>query len=155
MPRGIRERPRELFWRKVKKLNNGCWEWQGCKNPHGYALFGSGTRLGVTSLAHRISYEWAKGEIPAGLTIDHLCRNRACVNPDHMEPVISGENTRRSDLVGKVWGNRQKALTHCKHGHPFNDENTYYRLDGSGRMCRACTRERMRRYARETRNGQN
>ena len=147
MPRGERKNPQALFWRKVKKLESGCWEWEGLTDSKGYGLFGSGSRLGITRLAHRIAYEWRKGPIPDGMQLDHLCRNHACVNPNHLEVVTCKQNINRSTLVGKVWGEHQKALTHCINGHPFDFFNTYYRLDGSGRSCRACNRERMRRYA--------
>lgn len=93
--------------------------------------------------AHRLSYELHKGEIPEGLEIDHLCRNRWCVNPDHLEAVTRRENIMRGDGPKKL-GELNSKKTHCKHGHPFDKENTRYRPTG-GRSCRICNRERQRK----------
>jgi hypothetical protein len=91
------------FWEAVEKRSSGCWEWTANLTPAGYGTlnFGGGKYI----YAHRYSWELARYEIPAGLTIDHLCRNRACVNPDHLEPVTSAENIKRA------WVHRRKATT--------------------------------------------
>jgi hypothetical protein len=106
-----------------------CWRWGGFLNPAGYGVFRyNGDQL----LAHRYAYEMAIGPIPAGLTLDHLCRNRWCVRPSHLLPMSSQENTRRGD-VGK-WA-RQK--THCPHGHGYTPENTrWYKGERSCLTCR-------------------
>jgi hypothetical protein len=122
------------LWSKVK-VQPGCWEWQGRRDRDGYGKKGN-------DLVHRLSYEEFYGSIPEGLTIDHLCRNRACVNPAHMEPVTREENV----LRGESFGAQNARKTHCVHGHPFNEENTYIRSNGQ-RDCRACGRDRTRRYA--------
>lgn len=113
-------------------LQTRCWIWQGCINSIGY---GQITIAGQIYLAHRFVYEYLVGLIPEGLTLDHLCRNTACVNPDHLEPVTYKENTLRG--IGPTAINSKK--TYCKHGHEFTVENTRMRKSG-GRSCRTCER---------------
>lgn len=95
---------------------------------------------GSQPLAHRYFYEQLVGSIPEGLTLDHLCRIRNCVNPAHLEPVTRGENTLRGDTI--TGNNRRK--TQCKRGHAFTPENTRITPQGT-RCCRACARERRKR----------
>ena len=115
------------FWTKVDRgTDDECWLWLGTKGLNGYGIFAhEGRRTG----AHRYAYELLIGPISDGLTIDHLCRVRACVNPKHLEPVTHLENVRRG-------GNAAK--THCKHGHLFDEANTG--LSKKGRYCRECHR---------------
>lgn len=112
----------------------GCWFWTGGHKSEGYAAFSFGH--GRTSGAHRWSYEFFNGTIPAGLVIDHLCRNRGCVNPMHLEAVTDRVNTLRG--ANQVAANAAK--THCVHGHAFDAENT--RRTRRGRVCRSCERNR-------------
>lgn len=118
---------------RIKLGARGCWLWQGAQNGHGYgALNVAGKQRG----AHRVVYELLRGPIPTGLTLDHLCRRRHCVNPDHLEPVTIKENLRRGNgSTGRCF-----RKTRCKRGHAFTDENTY-RPKRGGRICRACRRK--------------
>ncbi len=122
-------------------VGDGCWEWQASTSV-GYGVIGRGRRGEGTVLAHRAMYEQIVGPIPEGLTLDHLCRNRRCVRPGHLEPVTLAENKRRGESIAEQ--NRRK--THCPQGHPYDDENTewhQYRGAGKfGRHCKACRRER-------------
>jgi len=121
----------ERFWSKVD-TSGDCWEWTAGKTASGYGNF---KRYGKDCVAHRVSFELVRGEIPDGLVLDHLCRNHACVNPAHLEPVTRWENVRR----GVGYTAQQARKTHCKRGHEFTPENTYpWR---SGRICRACRAE--------------
>lgn len=129
----------------LSKVRQGpdCWEWAGWKERDGYGVqwvTGVGNRR-----AHRIAYELWVGPIPDGLTLDHLCRNRGCVNPAHLEPVTSVENVARGDTPSV----RNRAKTHCDHGHEFTPATTYARAGGK-RECKVCVRDRMRaRRARQ------
>lgn len=120
------------FLKNVRKVSNSCWEWEGykIKNGYGRTSYGSGKIL-----AHRWSYQIYKGEIPAGMVIDHLCRNTSCVNPDHLEAVTQRENCRRG-LTGSHMKIVALRRTHCPHGHEYTPENTIPRK--SGRFCRRC-----------------
>jgi hypothetical protein len=119
-------------------LPTGCIEYTGVAERTGYGRI---TRDGQRTGAHRASYELVRGPIPLGLTLDHLCRNRICVHPGHLEPVTIRENV----LRGKTLPARNAAKTHCDHGHPFDDGNTYITPMGK-RQCRACNLDARRRY---------
>ena len=116
----------------------GCWEWGGARSKAGYGQIRSGGR-GVLLYAHRVAYELARGPIPPGLVIDHLCRNRGCVNPDHLEVVTNGENLLRGDTFAAE--NARK--THCPYGHPYQGDNLYLTPKHGHRQCRICTRRRL------------
>jgi hypothetical protein len=127
----------DRFWRYVQQ-GDGCWIWAGSKDSKGYGQISSGGRQGRRVLAHRLSYTIAKGQIPEGLDLDHLCRNPACVNPDHLEPVTRGENTRRGNAAAATRAARA-AKPNCKHGHAWTPTNTYTDPHGH-RRCRTCER---------------
>ena len=124
----------ERFWSKVDKSCD-CWIWQGTLHPDGYGRFHADRRA---QWAHRYAYELLVEPIPPGLVIDHLCRNRACVNPEHMEPVSNVENV----LRGESPAARAARSDRCAKGHLLTPENTY--IEPSGwRRCRTCRRERI------------
>lgn len=118
------------FWAKVdlRELEPGsCWEWTGGNSGNGYGRF---WLEGRSQQAHRVAYELTVAPIPAGLQLDHLCRNRLCVNPGHLEAVTLAENTRR-----------RPRPTKCPQGHPYTPESTYLCPRG-WRQCRICRRAR-------------
>lgn len=141
----------ERFWLKVSKDDSGCWLWVGTVNRGGYGMKWDGERV---IPAHRWSYLHFVGPIPADYQIDHLCRVRHCVKPEHLEAVTAQVNSQRS-TAGEVNGARQSAKTHCPQGHPYTEENSYWRPDGRGKNCRTCTyeRNRARRLARQSVRG--
>lgn len=144
MSESISERE-ATFWSRAATTGctDDCWPWTGARACEGYGQFhDSGKNL----YSHRLAYEYTVGPIPEGLQIDHLCRNRACVNPWHLEAVTQRVNKRRGTSPAGI--NAQK--THCKHGHEFTPENTYPRKDRPGnRECRACIDRRWREQARK------
>lgn len=151
MPRSNTKTPVEKrFWAKVDKDgplfgDSPCWIWTACKQPNGYGKFGLNYK---TKLAHRVAYELLIGAIPEGMTVDHLCFNRACVNPLHMDICPMGVNTGRSPHTLSGMNIRK---SHCVHGHEFTESNT--RLYKGIRYCMTCTRSRWKaHYYRTNRN---
>jgi hypothetical protein len=132
------ERFREKY---VEDEKSGCWLWTAATSVKGYGQFHMGD--GGLVHAHRAAWTLLVGPIPDGATIDHLCRKRACVNPDHLEPVSIGENVLRGDTITA----RNAAKTHCPQGHPYSGDNLRIRPDGA-RECRACRRESFREWSR-------
>lgn len=130
---------------RVVKQPDGCWIWRGALNEGGYGIVQLGRGIG-TDRTHRVVYRAMVGEIPAGLTLDHLCHRPACVNPAHLDPVTRTENTLRQWAVGKGNAGASNVLkTHCPHGHPYDEANT--RKDKNGRRhCRTCERLRAQRW---------
>ena len=124
------------FWAKVHKTET-CWFWTGGQTSHGYGSF---PLNGGSVPAHRYAYELANGAIPPGKQLDHLCRNRACVRPDHLEAVSQRVNLLRGETIVAA----QARQRHCKRGHEFNAVNT--RISRLGwRHCRICDRSREQR----------
>ncbi len=121
------------FWSKVRTSDihsyndTPCLEWLAAKNQQGYGEFWLNGKL---ERSHRVSYENKFGKISEGLEIDHLCRNRCCINTDHLQVVPHKENMRRA-----ISANRNK--TRCPQGHEYTSENIYIQPNG-GRNCRIC-----------------
>ena len=132
--------PERRFWTKVDK-SGPCWEWTAALTPSGYGQVRVDGRL-VT--AHRYAWSILRGPIPEALTLDHLCRNRRCVRPSHLELVTRGENVLRG-ICGELNRVRVLALTECPQGHPYDEANTYVRPNGI-RNCRTCKRTRLREW---------
>lgn len=131
--RTLRIPPTERFWPRVD-AHGACWEWMGGQ-AGGYGRFNDGERIVSTHI-----WAWTDlvGPIPPGMTLDHLCLNRICVNPDHLEVVTRSENSRRQPI--NVF---RRAKTHCPVGHPYVEENI--RPGRNGRDCRLCHNERQLR----------
>jgi hypothetical protein len=138
----IRLTTEERFWQKVivPEGVSDCWLWRGAISKGGYGNFH--VTAGKWAVAHRVSYEMHKGPVPEGLDLDHLCRVRHCVNPDHVEAVTRQVNLLRG-IGGRLAGERQRSKTHCKQGHEFTTENTAIGKRGTPkeqRLCRICQR---------------
>lgn len=124
----------ERFLSFINVKENGCWEWTGQMHNTGYGVFNVHSE---PILSHRFSYEYFnKTTIPECLELDHLCRNRICCNPDHLEAVTRQINIQRGIGHNRV-GSYNSSKTKCHLGHPFSKENTYIRANG-GRECRIC-----------------
>ena len=126
----------ERFWEKVAK-SDGCWTWLAATDQNGYGTFGRREK------AHRVAFALTGGTVPDGHELDHLCRNRACVRPDHLEPVTHAENMRRGAAA-------RPPATHCRRGHSLSGHNEVRRPNGH-RQCRVCLYERNRENSRRYR----
>jgi hypothetical protein len=132
--------PEERFEKKITRLSNGCWIWNGRIKKVGYAVFKID---GKETYVHRWSYEYFKEEIPSGFQVDHICRQRACVNPYHLEAVTQRENLLRGE--GACAQNARKVK--CKHGH--NEWAISIKKGVERRRCIVCAREQELRRKRK------
>ena len=129
--------------RCVQWSSSGCLEWTGAVTSKGYgniAICVKGKKRYLPP--HRVLYVLEKGPVDPGLEMDHLCRNRLCCNPEHLEPVTTQVNTARSAPARK---------THCKHGHEYTEENTMRKASDGRRRCRTCHQIRMAKRKEERR----
>jgi hypothetical protein len=140
----------ERFWAKVEQgTGDACWLWRGYINDGGYGMVWLGIEDSrrIQVRAHRLAYELHHREpVSEALTIDHLCRVRACVNPAHLEPVTKGVNV----LRGETTAARHARAMECPQGHAYDSVNTVWKADGS-RGCRTCMRARCRDWRRRNR----
>lgn len=142
-----KSRPVEVrFWEKVEKTDvcatglcpTGCWLWRAATHQKGYGQFWTGSRKdgsGQMSQAHIWSWEQANGSVPDGLELDHKCRVRNCVNPEHLEPVTHRVNVLRGQSTAAQAARRNS----CPKGHEYTSSNTYF--DGTKRVCRKCRQQ--------------
>ena len=134
----------QRFMAKVEKdPASKCWNWTGCVMPGGYGQF----RSDGEAIAHRWSYKRFRGPIPDGMDIDHLCRNRRCVNPSHLEAVTRQENLLRGETIPAA----KAAQTHCERGHPLSGDNLYITPSTGTRGCRTCKAAHYRRWVKKNR----
>ena len=154
MPRGVYNRTSKSDLQRfeeeyITEPNSGCWIWIGSRRSNGgYGQFWIRGPDNKRVLAHRWSYEHFREIIPKKLTIDHLCRVRCCVNPDHLEPVANKENILRG--VGACAGHARQ--THCYKGHSFDEKNTIRCNQGVSRRCKICRDLYMYEYRRKFKN---
>src|SRR5574340_41298 len=135
------------FKTRYEVANNGCWIWLGARFSNGYG----NTKIPGTRKftgAHRFSFALHNGPIPDGLVLDHLCGNKACVNPRHLESVSQKENLTRAGSINRLiaMANEKHEAKHCSRGHLMDGENLYVYPNGKHRTCRTCMAMLRRNY---------
>jgi hypothetical protein len=132
----------ERFHARYVVIDGDCWQWQGALTTRGYGMF---WYCGKQICAHVAAYLLHKGDIPEGLEVDHLCGNKACVNPDHLEAVTHQVNVARGSL--------KRRRSHCWRGHPLEGDNVrIHRVQGT-RYCVQCNRIRATEFYDKIRKG--
>ena len=138
---------------KIERIPEcGCWIWTGAMHRNGYGKIKASNSRKVT-FPHRVVFELVKGKIPDGLQIDHLCRVRACVNPEHLEPVTSRENLRRAGIIDALVA-RAKSIKQegvCSQGHSLTPENVYTYPGTGASHCRQCHAARQKQWQKNNR----
>jgi len=140
---------RHRFHSKYIPSEDGCWDWTAAVSSAGYGVIQAGGRTNSLLLAHRVAYSIHTGSIAEGRVIDHLCRNRRCVNPYHLEAVSFEENVRRGDTYSS--GSPRRDKKHCPQGHPYSGDNLRMNSNGS-RSCRTCIKANARRRYLESKS---
>ncbi len=131
----MKANPLDRFVVKIKTLRNGCWQWTGAINKYGYGSFRGYNSKDTKS--HIFSYEHFKGKIKVGFQLDHLCRNRACCNPNHLQQVTAKENQMRAIPF-------RKTKTNCPNGHSLTEDNILFNKNSkSGKRYRICKKCRL------------
>lgn len=131
----------DRFWAKVNKTDT-CWIWTGCDDGKGYGKFKVNK---VMKRAHRVAWLLTHGSVDDSLELDHICRNRRCVNPAHLNPVSHRENSLLSNSACAL--NARK--THCKYGHEFTDANTNKYVNKNGNQSRRCKQCHRNEYVKK------
>lgn len=137
----------QVIQRLQANLDTSCWDWTGALFDTGY---GAVRYEGETCYVHRVVFEHFNGKMDEGLCIDHLCRNRKCANPEHLEAVTQREN----NLRGESNAAENARKTHCIQGHPFSGDNLLIYRQGQERVCRECKREREKTSSKKYRDSQ-
>ena len=135
------------FKTRYEVADNGCWLWIGAKYSNGYGQTKiPGTRKFTG--AHRLSYQIHISAIPNGLVLDHLCGNKGCVNPTHLEVVSQKENLRRAGTTDRIvaMAHERHEAKHCSRGHLLDGENLYVYPNGKHRACKICMAMLRRSY---------
>ena len=144
MRRSIEER----MWDHVRTEKGGCWLWEGYVDKDGYGRMVSREHSVVVSgYVHRMAWEQYRGAIPKGMQIDHLCKIKNCVNPEHLEVTSPQVNNLRSNSMAAKYARRDA----CKHGHPLTGANV--RKVGNTRVCQTCNRQRVAEHRARHRHG--